>query len=177
MSIVDIIILSILIILSSGVAYLYFLMLFSGRSRKRTTSENREYNFLILIPAHNEEKVIGQTLTNLKDVESCGRVEVAIIADNCSDKTVEIAKQYDVAVLERNNPDEIGKGYALKWAMDQCGLDNYDAIAIIDADTIAESNILIAMRDSFNDGFGAVQLHNAFSVTTHKFRQMVFFQL
>ena len=44
---------------------------------------------MIIIPAHDEQAVIGQTIERLS---SAGR-EVLVIADNCGDETADVAKR------------------------------------------------------------------------------------
>ncbi|MCP4580776.1 MAG: glycosyltransferase [candidate division Zixibacteria bacterium] len=123
-----------------------------------------KYDFLILIPAHNEEQVIARTLESLKMLEPVGRIEIAVIADNCDDSTAQIARNFNVTVLERSDDINKGKGFALEWAIDQYDLDSFQAVAIVDADTLIESNMLITMAKSLESGAGAVQLYYGFSV-------------
>jgi len=42
-----------------------------------------------------------------------------VIADNCSDRTAEIAREQNAIALERFDTVDIGKGYALEWALRQ----------------------------------------------------------
>jgi len=54
----------------------------------------------VLITAHNEEKVIKKCLNSLQNQE--GIKEIILVADRCTDKTVEIAKRYNIQILEKN---------------------------------------------------------------------------
>ncbi|GEM_PF-7052624 len=58
---------------------------FSNRLRRR----NHLPDILLLIPAHNEEMVIGHTLSSLKDCPA----RVVVIADHCTDRTLDIVKE------------------------------------------------------------------------------------
>lgn len=153
-----------LALLSLAVSYLYFLALVGLIGFKIYPETPSNVNFLILVPAHNEEQVVGRTLQNLQKLKPVGKVEIAVIADNCTDSTVAIANGYGVAVLERTDESHKGKGYALEWAIGHYDLDRFDAVAIVDADTIAESNMLETMAQSFASGAGAVQLYYGLSV-------------
>jgi glycosyltransferase involved in cell wall biosynthesis len=52
-------------------------------------------DYSIIIPTHNEEGSIGKTLSNLRHImpeEIKG--EIIVVADSCTDKTVEIAQKW-----------------------------------------------------------------------------------
>ncbi|MEB3282045.1 MAG: glycosyltransferase family 2 protein [Lyngbya sp.] len=91
----------------------------------------------ILIPAHNEEsgicKTIEPLLSQLKTDD-----KIVVIADNCTDKTAEIARQTGVTVLERHNPDQRGKGYALDYGLQFLKADPPEVLVMVDADCRVE---------------------------------------
>ncbi len=90
-------------------------------------------DFKILIPAHNEEKVIETTLKSLiTQVDLLDKI--IVIADNCSDQTAAIAKQYKVTVLERQDDEKRGKGYALDYGLNYHKSNPPTIIVLIDAD-------------------------------------------
>ena len=89
----------------------------------------------VIIPAHNEEKVIGETLNaiipQLKLID-----QLIVIADNCSDRTAEIAREIGVIVEQREDQNNRGKGYVLDYGL-QCLTNNPpDIVIFIDADSI-----------------------------------------
>ena len=70
----------------------------------------------VIIPAHNEGKVIGRTLDSLKDVISAGTVDVIVACNGCTDNTESVASQYrGIKVL---NVQEASKTAALNAADD-----------------------------------------------------------
>lgn len=91
----------------------------------------------ILIPAHNEESGICATinplLSQLKPDD-----KIIVIADNCTDKTAEIARETGVTVLERQNPDRRGKGYALDYGLQFLQAEAPDVLVMVDADCRVE---------------------------------------
>ena len=151
-----------LAVLSLAVGYLYFLALVAVFSRKAFAGVPDDYSFLILVPAHNEETGITATLESLSSLEKPGRAQVVVIADNCTDKTAQLARQAGVQVLERFDEINRGKGFALEWAMSTLNLGEFDAVAIIDADTFVEPGMLTAMASALMSGHGAVQLNYRF---------------
>jgi len=83
---------------------------------------------LIVIPAYNEEKRIGQVLTNLLD----NNFEVAVVDDCSSDNTLEVVRNFPVHVLEHYVNQ--GQGGALKTGTYYALRNNFDAVAHFDAD-------------------------------------------
>lgn len=87
-------------------------------------------NFSILIPAHNEEKVIGKTLRSLLSTKYVKKLQIIVIAHNCTDKTYDIAKQYNVTVIK--STEGTTKGDALNYGVRYA---RYDWIGVIDSDS------------------------------------------
>jgi 1,2-diacylglycerol 3-beta-glucosyltransferase len=113
--------------------------------------------FVLLIPAHNEELVIASALQSLKVLDYPEeRFAVVVIADNCTDRTVELTRASGVIVLERFHKTLRGKGYALEWALNQ-PLPPYDALVILDADTKVAPNLLQEFARGLMNGQTAMQ--------------------
>jgi cellulose synthase/poly-beta-1,6-N-acetylglucosamine synthase-like glycosyltransferase len=89
----------------------------------------------ILIPAHNEAISIGTTLSRL--AQSGNTARVIVIADNCTDETAVISREYGATVLQRRDLSHRGKGYALDYGLQFLKSSNPpDVVAIVDADCI-----------------------------------------
>ena len=89
----------------------------------------------VLIPAHNEEELVGATIDSLM-TQNRKPERVIVIADNCTDRTVEIARSRDVEVFETQGNTEKKAG-ALNQVLSQLlpGLGENDTVMIMDADT------------------------------------------
>jgi glycosyltransferase involved in cell wall biosynthesis len=63
----------------------------------------------IIIPAHNEARVIGRTLEALLSGSSPGEIEVVVVANGCTDETADIARQFGtpVRVIQTQTADKI----------------------------------------------------------------------
>jgi len=108
-----------------------------GRSKPDVKNEASNLRILILVLAHNEQHVITRTLNQIQSqIAGVPSVTLALLADNCTDATIELANQSGVRMFVRSDGDA-GKGQALSWFAScfQCELGSYDLIAIIDADT------------------------------------------
>lgn len=66
----------------------------------------------VVIPAHNEEHVIGRCLSVLLDGAPSGALEVVVVANACTDGTAEFARRFGVQVVEVPTP---GKTNALNF--------------------------------------------------------------
>jgi cellulose synthase/poly-beta-1,6-N-acetylglucosamine synthase-like glycosyltransferase len=154
----------ILAALTLAVLYLWFLGIFGILGRKKYPELSGKYDSLVLVPAHNEAAGIKATLQSLGVMDTVGRLEIAVIADNCDDNTAEVAQASGITVLERKDTLNRGKGYALRWGMAQYNLDEFDAVVIVDADTLIKPNMLKAMAGAFEGGAGAVQVSNRFYI-------------
>jgi len=122
-----------------------------GTTRSRT-------RFAVLVPAHNESRVIGSTVASLVGQRySRDHFTVNVVADNCSDDTADRARLNGALAFERAAPDEPGKGPALNWLVEEIGLDDVDAVVIVDADTVADPKMLAAFDRAFAAGASVVQ--------------------
>ncbi len=95
----------------------------------------------VLIPAHNEAEQIVEVLEVLQQ-QVTEQDEIIVIADNCHDNTAELAKSKGVTVLERENLNDRGKGYALDYAMQQIKDNPPEVLVILDGDCIIEPNTI-----------------------------------
>jgi len=112
----------------------------------------------IVIPAHNEATGIARTLESLSDIAGRdGDASVVVVADNCIDETAAIARSLGARVLERHDDSRRGKGYALDFAFRILGGEGFDAYVVIDADSVADANLLDAVRAHFSAGAEVVQ--------------------
>lgn len=95
---------------------------------------DRQSRVAVLVPAHNEENVIADTLKCI--VPQVREQDVVlVVADNCSDHTAALAREYGVTVIERNDENQRGKGYALQYGLQYLANNTPPEIVIIvDAD-------------------------------------------
>lgn len=157
------ILLCLLIYLTVAVGYVLFLAIayFIVPDPKKRDPGNH-IRFIILVPAHNEELLIGRLCKSLLQIDYPRDLySVYVVADNCSDNTVNECSTYSVSVLERHDRDNIGKGHAISWAIEQIPLENCDAVLIVDADNVVDPEILKELNMMVCNGEQAIQCHNA----------------
>lgn len=112
----------------------------------------------VLVPAHNEELTIGATLESLL-AQTRLPDKVVVIANGCTDRTVEVAKEYPVIVmdlprLEHRKSEAMNRGWNLH------GRDS-DLVVSMDADTVLPPN---AIADWEQESW-----HRLFGGSTSKF--------
>ena len=124
---------------------------------------NKNHKFLAIIPAHNEEAVVGNLIESLqKQNYPKNKYDIIVIADNCTDKTKEVAESYGVKIFERHeeDPAKRTKGDALRLLLNTLLSDpkmDYDAFCVFDADNIVDPNFITAMNKHLCQGEEVVQ--------------------
>lgn len=87
----------------------------------------------VLVPAHDEEHGIAATLRNIAAQLRDGD-RLLVVADNCSDLTADVARAAGAEVVERHDPSNRGKGYALDFGLAHLARDPRPVVIVIDAD-------------------------------------------
>jgi cellulose synthase/poly-beta-1,6-N-acetylglucosamine synthase-like glycosyltransferase len=101
----------------------------------------------VLIPAHNEEAGIADTIRSIRSQTRDGD-RVLVVADNCSDGTAGRAREEGAEVLERRDLERRGKGFALSFGLRHLRDAPPDLVVFVDADTRVEPGSLDALRRS-----------------------------
>lgn len=124
---------------------------------------NKKHKFILILPAHNEEAVIGNLISSLKELDYPKDLyDIQVIADNCTDNTEKIARDMGTKVFVRTetDPNKKTKGYALqaflKTLLSDKNMD-YDAFCVFDADNIVDKNFLNVMNKHLCQGEEVVQ--------------------
>ena len=121
---------------------------------------NKNHKFMAIIPAHNEEAVVADLIESLKKQDYPKELyDIYVIADNCTDKTAEVAKQAGAIVYQRFDETKKTKGFALNWFLKQKIEEDadYDAFCIFDAENIVDVNFLKNMNKKLCQGEDVVQ--------------------
>ena len=128
-----------------------------GKKTKDYADHDPESRFLVLIPAHNEERVIGDIIRNLEDMDYPRELyDYYVIADNCTDRTAEVARELGANVIEtrKDSPDApTGKPIALRKALLSLGnyQQRYDLLMIFDADNLMDTNMFREVNSQYLD--------------------------
>lgn len=159
--IVDLIteILGILFFICYAYQFFYILVPFVKKAKPHLPAV--PHRFGILISARNEEIVIKNLIDSIKkQTYDQSLLTVFVVADNCTDKTAQIAREAGAVVYERNNLKQIGKGYALEFLYENIVKDYgdtaFDGYLVIDADNVLDPRYVEKMNQTFSDGYQVV---------------------
>lgn len=131
------------------------------------------HKFAIIIPACNEEEVIGNTVKELLNNQTYPKeyYDIFVCADNCKDKTAKVAKEAGAIVFERFDDDPSHKraAFPIKFLIDKIIQEydgKYDAIIKLDADNLVNKEYIEKMNDAFDTGVEIARSYEASSNLT-----------
>ncbi|MEP7338943.1 MAG: glycosyltransferase family 2 protein [Acidobacteriota bacterium] len=128
------------------------------RRNHAQTGDGAQLRLAIVAPAHNEAAGIQRCVRSLLSCEPASdKFAVAVVADNCTDNTAALAREAGARVLVRCDPERRGKGYALDFAFQMLLAEGYDAVIVVDADTLVDQNFTAEFRGLFAAGADAIQ--------------------
>lgn len=162
---------SVLLFIALFIIFYYWgIFLLSRKPAPVIFNPDPELFFVVVIPALNEELVLGKTLDHLLSLPN-RNLQILVVDDDSDDHTLEIAKSYEserVRVIQ--HPPALarqGKGRVLNYAysyllssklVQQKGPDRV-VMGVLDADGRVEPNIVDAVNPYFvNPKAGAVQV-------------------
>ena len=120
----------------------------------------KDHRFMAIIPAHNEEEVVANLIESLKNQNYNKELyDIYVIADNCTDRTAQVAREAGAIVYERFDPEKKTKGFALDWFLQQKIKEDapYDALCVFDADNIVDKDFIKNMNKKLCQGEDVVQ--------------------
>ncbi len=103
------------------------------RGQPPSLRQGRRPSVAVLIPAHDEAEGIATTVRQV-----CEQLQpddrVLVVADNCTDRTAEIAAQAGAEVVERTDAAHRGKGFALAFGVHHLDAQPPEVVVVVDAD-------------------------------------------
>lgn len=143
--------------------YLLLLSAAAALAPRRTPVGGRRptHRFAVLVPAHDEERLLPDLLDSLRRLDYPPELyTVYVVADNCSDATAALARERGAQVYERFDTAQVGKGHALRWLLGRVWAEaDYDAVTVLDADTVVSANFLRVMDARLGRGERAIQAY------------------
>ncbi|MEM2342326.1 MAG: glycosyltransferase [Candidatus Bathyarchaeia archaeon] len=138
------------LIRSVGKCLVLFIYSLYCRFKPRREITNFSPKVTIIIPAHNEEKIIARSIESALETDYENK-EIIVVDDGSTDRTFEIAYQYAkkglIKLLRRDTASGSKAGalnFGLKFATG-------DVIITVDADTLIERNAIREIVKSLSD--------------------------
>ena len=110
----------------------------------------------VLVPAHNEEALVGRCVRALTASADTG-TEVLVVAHNCIDATAAKAADAGARVLVLDDPRQRGKGCALSYGFASILSGGSQAVLVIDADSVVDASLTAEVRRRLQAGARALQ--------------------
>lgn len=98
----------------------------------------------VVVPAHDEERDLGAALDSIRAQLRPGD-RLVVVADNCTDRTAEIAERAGAEVVERRNPFACGKGYAMDAGIRHLQAAPPPLVVFVDADCLVADGAFDAL--------------------------------
>ena len=135
-------------------------------AKKKYPKAKVQHKYGVIIPARNEEAVIGNLIKSVyKNNYPQEKLQVFVIAHNCTDNTAKIARELGATVYEYENKEECTMGYAFRYLFDRIredyGVKNYDGFFLFNADNILSADYFEKMNDAF-DATGGEKIITSF---------------
>ena len=129
-----------------------------GRHDRPVPRPSPETRFAVLIPAHNEELLLGELLGSIALADyPKDRLRCFVVADNCEDGTAQVGRDRGAEVFERTDKENPGKGQALHYAIAKMRLDEIDAVLFMDADGFVDPEFFSLMDAEIAKGRRVLQ--------------------
>ena len=142
------------------IAYFYqtvYIVISLVRGEVRLPKAKVRHRYAYFIAAHNEEAVIANLVESILTQEYPSElIDCFVVADACTDRTAELAREAGAIVYERNDLARKGKSWVMDYGFDRIlneyG-DKYEAFFVMDADNVLSPNYTEIMNDAFDAGY------------------------
>ncbi|MBR7182249.1 MAG: glycosyltransferase family 2 protein [Clostridia bacterium] len=139
-------------------SYQFFYAIFGFfKKPKSYPATDQSKRYAVVISARNEELVLPHLIQSIKEqTYPADKITIYVIADNCTDRTAEVVRELGAVVLERQDKEKIGKGYALEFLFNHISANgsirDHDAYIIMDADNLMRPNYIEEMDKAYCAG-------------------------
>lgn len=146
------------LVLTACYAYQIVYLFLPMVKKPQPLTKEKPTRYAILIAARNEEAVLPHLLQSIQAQDyPAALFTTYLVADNCTDKTAQVAKENGAVVFIRNDTVHVGKGYALNHLLNMIGhtdgLENYDAFLVFDADNVLQPDYISRINRVASDGY------------------------
>ena len=149
-SIINLIFFIISVLLSIYLFHFVFFAFVGVVHKKRYPHTDEKSKFGVLISAKDEENVIPRLIESIRSTDyPQDKLEIIIIAHNCTDKTAKVAQSLGAKVIVYNDENARTLGLAYHYAFKQINVKDYDGFLILNADNIVSKDYFDKVNDAF----------------------------
>ena len=115
--------------------------------------------YAFLLVCHNEEIVLPDLLGSIANLDyPQDKHSVFVLADDCSDRTAELARSHGATVFQRHEGGGLGKGFAVQHLINciEDQRENFDATITLDSDAKLDRAYLQEMNRIHQAGYQVV---------------------
>src|SRR5271165_2679149 len=134
------------------------------RARNLKAVPGRSIQLAVVVPAHDEERMIARTVQSLTAADPA--TSIFVVAHNCTDGTATAAANAGARVVELNNRKLRGKGAALRHGFAAALASGANAILVVDADSVVSPNLIAATCAKLEQGAEATQCRYELELST-----------
>lgn len=142
-------------------ALLTFAALLPARSED-TRARVSIASMALVIPAHNEAATITKAVISAAAcvIPDDLKFAIVVVADNCTDATAALAESAGARVLTRRDETRRGKGFALNFAFAQLLAEGFDAVMVMDADSVIDPDSVVEVARLLREDADGVQVRD-----------------
>ena len=150
LKIVNYVFLGIFTFLSLLVLHFIIVGIFGLFGNKKYPTSTKKGRYGCIIPARNEENTVADLIKSIRKSDyPQDKLDIFVVAHNCTDKTAEVARAAGAIVYEYNNPNECTMGFAFKalfkFIEKNYNTQSYDGFFLFNADNIVAENYFTKM--------------------------------
>lgn len=129
-------------------------LILEKKNKKKLKKIDKNNHFAIIVPARNEEAVVGNLVDSLNNLNYNKKdYDVYVVVNNTTDNTKNVAEAHGAFAIDCTNPVKT-KADVLCFAFDYLkNKKKIDAYIIFDADNVVHPDYLIHMNDALNNGY------------------------
>lgn len=119
--------------------------------RKRYPKVEEKCRYGVIVSAKDEENVIGRLIDSIRAANyPQDKLDIFVIAHNCTDRTGEVAKSMGAIVITDNNKEENTLGLAYRYAFQHIdNISSYDGFIFFNADNTVDKEYFNKINDAF----------------------------
>lgn len=149
-AIVNLVFFVISVLVSLYLFHFVFFMIVGVVRKRRFPKTEEKCRYAILVSAKDEENVIPRLIHSLRSADyPQDKLDLYIVAHNCTDKTADIARSMGANVIVYNDPNARVLGLAYKYAFQHIDVNDYDGIIFFNADNEVSKDYFERLNEAF----------------------------